>query len=260
VRALVVVGAVVVLSGCGGEDPQRAEIRGYIERTNAVQARFAGDFQRADAAFKAFAKGEPTDAAVLEIAESDIRAAQAAVAAVRAPARAATVHDRLLRVYAIDADLAHETLQLARYRTDSPAALRPLDAASKRLRGELRAARRPATQARALNAFSRALLRTLHRLRALDVPQILAPSHAAQLARLERTRALTGRLRDAVRERDSRRVARLLLRFRAGGEAERAQKALMKQGAATYTGRLQRLAQAQVDLSREQARLRKSVG
>ena len=96
----------------------------YLERTNAVQQRFAPDFQRADAAFKAFANGEPSAGrtiATLARAESDIRSAQDAVAALRPPARAATVHDRLLRVYAIDADLAHETLRLARYREAGPA-------------------------------------------------------------------------------------------------------------------------------------------
>ena len=172
----------VLVSGCGGgESSQRSEVRAYLERTNAVQQRFAPDFQRAGAAFKAFANGE-------EVAGGRCRrssaprptsaARQAAVAAVRPPARAATVHDRLLRVYAIDADLAHETLRLARYREQGPAALAGLDRASKRLRGKLRAARKPATQAHALTSFSAAVARTLQRLQALDVPVILAPSHA----------------------------------------------------------------------------------
>lgn len=260
---LVGVGCAVLVSGCGGgEDPERAEVRSYIDHANAVQQRFAPDFQRAGATFKAFTNGEPiAGGAVLALqrAEADIRNAQEVVGAVRPPARAVTVHDRLRRVYRIDADLAHETLRLARYREQGPAALKPLDRASKRLREKLRTARRPETQARALSSFSSALLRTLNALHRMEVPQILAPSHAAQIARLETTRRLTGQLRDAVREKDSRRVARLLLKFRGGGESARSQKALMREGAAQYTGRLTRLAQAQVDLSREQAKLRKSV-
>jgi hypothetical protein len=257
---LVVAGLAVFVSACGGEESsQRSEVRAYLEHTNAVQQRFAPDFQRAGAAFKAFADGKELPDGTLERAETDIRGAQAAIAAVRPPARAATVHDRLLRVYAIDADLAHETLRLARYREQGPLALAGLDRASKRLRVKLRAARKPATQAAALTSFSSAVARTLKRLQALDVPVILAPSHSAQIARLETTRRLTARLRDAVRDRDSRRVAKLLLKFRAGGESERAQRVLVREGAAAYTGRLARLSDAQRDLGREQARLRKSV-
>jgi hypothetical protein len=258
-----VVGVAVVVSACGGgESSQRAEVRAYLERTNAVQQRFAPDFERAGAAFKAFANGDAMQGgtvATLTSAEADIRSAQDAVAALRPPARAATVHDRLLRVYAIDADLAHETLRLARYRDQGPLALAGLDRASKRLRGKLRAARKPATQAQALASFSTAVGRALTRLNGLDVPEILAPSHRAQVERLQTTRRLTGRLRDAVRARDSQRVAKLLLRFRAGGETQRAQRALMREGAVAYTSRLKRLAQAQTDLGREQARLRRSV-
>jgi len=258
---LVAVGLGALVTACGGgESSQRAEVRAYLERTNVVQQRFAPDFQRADAAFKAFANGEEGGSiATLARAESDIRSAQDAVAALHPPARAATVHDRLLRVYAIDADLAHETLRLARYRDAGPRALAGLDRASKRLRGKLRAARKPATQAQALSSFSSAVGRTLSRLNTLDVPEILAPSHRAQVERLQTTRRLTGRLRDAVRDRDSQRVAKLLLKFRAGGESERSSRALMREGAAAYTSRLKRLAQAQTDLGREQARLRRSV-
>jgi hypothetical protein len=260
---LVVAGLGVVVTACGGgESAQRAEVRAYLERTNAVQQRFAPDFQRAGAAFKAFANGDAMPdgtIATLMRAEADIRSAQDAIAAVRPPARAAAVHDRLLRVYAIDADLAHETLALARYRAGGPRALSGLDRASKRLRGKLRSARKPATQAKALASFSSAVGRTLTRLNALDVPEILAPSHRAQVERLQTTRRLTARLRDAVRERDSRRVAKLLLKFRAGGESQRSQRALVREGGAAYTSRLKRLAQAQTDLGREQARLRRSV-
>jgi hypothetical protein len=260
---LVAVGLGALVTACGGgESSQRGEVRAYLERTNAVQQRFAPDFRRADAAFKAFANGDEMAGgtiATLARAESDIRSAQDAVAALRPPARAATVHDRLLRVYAIDADLAHETLRLARYRDAGPRALAGLDRASKRLRGKLRAARKPGTQAQALATFSSAVGRTLRRLNGLDVPEILAPSHRAQVERLQTTRRLTARLRDAVRDRDSQRVAKLLLKFRAGGESLRSQRVLMREGAAAYTSRLKRLAQAQTDLGREQARLRRSV-
>jgi hypothetical protein len=251
--------ALALLAGCGGEEPSRAAVRSYLERVNAVQAAQKGRLTKADATLRAYAKGTATDEASLERVESDIRHARAAVAGVSAPAQAREVHSSLLHVYDLDAGIAHETLRVVRYQGAAPAALKPLDRASTRLRRELKRARQSSTQAAALTRFDGTLGRVVGRLRGLDVPVLLAPAHRSQVRRLESTRRLTRELRTAVRKKDSRAVAKLLLRFRRGSESRRAQRVLARRGIADYTDLLRKLAQAQTDLGRAQARLNRSM-
>ena len=254
-RRLVLAGFVgVLLAGCG-EDPDRAAVRSYLEQVNAVQAASQVALGRADATLKAYAKGTPTDEAELLTAEADILNARDAVAGVRPPGLARDVHARLLHVYELDAGVAHETLRVARYQKAAPRALKPLDRASPRLRRELKRARTSESQAAALTRFSGTLGRVVARLEGLDVPVLLAPAHNAQVRRLESTRRLTAQLRAAVRKKDSRAVAKLLLRFRHGSESQRAQRVLARRGIADYTGLLRGVATAQTDLGRAQAAL-----
>src|SRR4051812_12990420 len=117
----------LVAVGCGsGEDAQHAAVRGYLERVNAVQAGSRGDLARATVVLRGYAQGKPIGAGALAGVEADLRAARAKVAAVRPPARARDVRDRLLRVYDIDAGLTHETLRMVRYQDAAPLALAPL--------------------------------------------------------------------------------------------------------------------------------------
>ncbi len=67
------------------------------------------------------------------------------------------------------------------------------------------------------------------------------------------------RLQSAVRDKDSRRVAKLLLRFRKSTDAPAAsERALTKRGITAYTARLQELTEAQTELGRAQARLNRT--
>jgi hypothetical protein len=259
VRRLVLVGvAGVLLAGCG-EDPERAAVRGYLEHVNAVQAGQQNALGQADATLKAYAKGTPIDASELLRVEAQILNARDAVAAVTPPARARLVHSRLLHVYDVDAGVAHETLRVVRYQGAAPQALKPLDRASSRLRRELKRAKTSGSQAAALTRFSGTLGRVVARLEGLDVPVLLSPAHRSQVQRLESTRRLTAELRTAVRKKDSRAVAKLLLRFRRGSESRRAQRELSRRGIADYTSLLRGVAAAQADLGRAQADLNRSL-
>jgi hypothetical protein len=249
----------LVAIGCGGgEDPQRAAVRGYLTRVNAVQANSRADLARANVVLRGYAQGKPIGAGALQGVEADIRAARAKVAAVQPPARARDVHTRLLTVYDLDAGLAHETLRMVRYQDAAPLALAPLSEASTRLRHDLKTARQPATQARALQHFRTSVKHTLTKLEALDVPVLLAPAHRAQVHRLQATRRLSAELRSAVLHKDSQKVAKLLLKFRRTSRTGPSQHKLSKRGIAGYTARLHALVDAQIALARAQANLNKS--
>jgi hypothetical protein len=213
---------------------------------------------RADTVLRGFAQGKPIGAPALAGVEAEVRAVRAKVAAVPPPQPARDVHDRLLAIYDLDADLVAETERMVRYQEEAPAALEPLDGASKRLRRDLDRARRASTQARALDRFGATLGKASRRLEGLDVPVLLEPAHAAQVKRLGSTRKLSTQLQSAVRKKDSRRVAKLLLRFRRGTTSKRAERALTQRGITAYTARLQELTEAQTELGRAQARLNRT--
>lgn len=250
--------ALGLLAGCGGEDASRAEVRAYLERVNRVQSAQKDVLVRADTVLRGYAQGKPIGAPALAGVEADVRRARAAVAAVRPPAPAQDVHDRLLRIYDLDGDLVAETVRMVEYQEAAPAALAPLDRASTKLRRDLDRARQASTQARALDRFGDALAKVSRRLERLDVPVLLEPAHAAQIKRLESTRKLSAQLQSAVRKKDSRRVAKLLLRFRKSTASKRAERALTQRGITAYTARLQELTAAQTELGRAQARLNRT--
>ena len=250
--------APVFVAGCGGEDSERAAVRSYLERVNEVQSAQKEVLVRADTVLRGYAESKPIGAPALAGVEADVRRVRAQVAAVPPPSAAREVHDSLLDIYDLDADLVAETERMVRYQDAAPAALAPLDRASSRLRLDLDRAKTPAAQARALDRFGDTLGRASKRLDGLDVPVLLEPAHAVQVKRLGSTRTLSGQLESAVRKKDSRRVAKLLLRFRKSSSSKREERRLTQRGIKAYTARLQQLTEAQTELGRAQARLNRT--
>ena len=121
---------------------------------------------------------------------------------------------------------------LARYTPGARAVATRLKASATELRTRLRGAKQPAAQAAALETYRTRLGAISARLRALTPPPILAASHRAQLARLADVRVLAGRLRTAIRDRDSRRLAKLLIRFRRARGEQPERRGAVAQGAA----------------------------
>lgn len=250
--------ATLFAAGCGGEDPERAEVRAYIERVNAAQTANKDVLLRVETVLRGYAQGATIGAPALEGVEADVRRVRSVVAAVEPPSAAREVHSSLLKIYDLDVGLVAETQRMVEYEADAPATLEPLDRASATLRRDLDRARTPGTQARALDRFGDTLGRVSDDLDTLDVPALLEPAHESQLKRLASTRSLSTRLEDAVRDKDSRRVAKLLIRFRKSTDSQRAQRALTKRGIAAYTARLEELTRAQTAFGKAQARLNRT--
>ncbi len=217
-RCLAGLTAVVVgsVGGCGGES-DRDRVEGYLEDANAIQQRSAPAFRRVNDVYRRFSTGElrPTRAPrELARAERSISAARARLAKLRPPGETSELHRRLLRVYDLNERLARETTQLGRYLPAAAAALRPLQLSNRRLRDDLRAADGPEAQGQALGRYADSLRKVVARLRRLRPPPVLAATDRSRTRRLASTRSLASRLRMAIEARDSKRVARLLLRFR----------------------------------------------
>ena len=208
--ATVLVLAVAVLGGCGGEDEERASVREFLREANRVIRLSAEEFKHANQAYSAFARGRlPADEAAVTFgfAERDIRAARGRVARLRPPKDARALHSRLVRVFDMNAGFAHQTRVLAAYQDRAGATLIRLRGYERGLRTELTEAEGPDAQVAAMQRFADGLQRTRRDLRALDVPRLLLVPHADQLRRLGVTHKLADELRGALEDQDEKRAA-----------------------------------------------------
>jgi hypothetical protein len=251
----------VLAGGCGGES-NRDRVQKYLKEANGIQRRAAPAFKRSNDVYRRLAtnKLRPSRAGrELAGAERAIRATRARLARLDPPSETAELHRRLLRVYDLDAGLAHETTQLGRYLPAATAALRPIRRINRRLGADLRGTQDPAGQGGALGRYAKALGGPLARLRSLHPPPVLARSDRARLKRLSETRSLASRLQAAIESRDSKQVARLLLRFRkvsggSGGDAPFGGAPLR-----AYGERYLAISRAVGALQRERARVERSL-
>jgi hypothetical protein len=266
VRAWIVAGLLAASTGlvaCGGNDHgPRDQVAAYIKHANAIQRAYAPQLKRANAAYVSFSRSQGSDdsaVAALTGARGDVRRVRARLRSLHPPAQARALHARLLRVFDMNVYFADETARLAAYQRDSQGATAPLAGIDRRLRSDLRTARAPKAQERALARFAAGLGVALRRLGALGVPRVLAPQHEAQVRRLTSIRRLAVELRTALRKQQANRVARLVKAFRGNGRAPAPSTPLTRRALADYNRRYRALAQANADLAREQARLDRSL-
>jgi hypothetical protein len=260
--ATVLVLAVAVLGGCGGEDEERARVREFLREANGVIRISADEFKHANQAYSAFARGRlPADEAAVTFrsAERDMRAARGRVARLRPPGDARALHSRLVRVFDMNLGFAQQTRLLAAYQDRAGATLTRLRRYERSLRKELANAEGPDAQVAAMQRFADGLQRTRRDLRALDVPRLLRAPHADQLRRLGVTHELAGELRGALEAQDDERVAKLLVRFRDQANTRRPRRGPSRQAIVGYRQRYRDLNHAYADLAREQARLEREL-
>jgi hypothetical protein len=257
---LLAVLAFPLLWGCG--DAERDSVQRYIARANSVQERYAPHFQQANEAYAQFAEGElPAKEADRDLtaAENALRDARAQLARVEPPPSAAELHRRLLRVVGMSADFAAESTALARYLPAARRTLQRTGAIGTALRRRLRAAEAPAAQADALARYARAIGQRYDALYELEPPPILVPTHRAQLVRLSDSSRLARQLGAASEARDSGRVARLLLEFRAVSRRSDSG-SLTRRAVREYNDRYGAISEATAAMKREQGLLQQRLG
>jgi hypothetical protein len=251
--------AIGLIAGCGEDDRDR--VQRYLEDANGIQRSAAPAFKRANDSYRRFATGKlppARSAARLRTAERSIRRTRARLARLDPPSQASKLHQRLLRVYDLNADFAHETTQLGRYLPAASAALEPVAKVNRQLSKDLGRTRDPATQASALLRFANGLKEPIARLRRLHPPPLLVATDRRRRRQLIATRRLALRLRDALAARDPKSVARLLLRFRRvtrSGGGERFTAPALR----AYNERLLAINRAAAAVQRERSRIERSL-
>ena len=247
----------VCAAGCGGTS-SRDRVDDYVKAVNAAQASAAPAFREANRSYAQFIK-HPTSGAEavrrLRAAEQSIRRTQARVARLPAPAAARRMREQLLRVYRLNAGLAHETVMLARYTPARRRAMRPVQQANRRLSAALARSAAPDEQAAAFADYRRRLAQTTAALRRLKPPPVAAAANHQQIRRLQASGRLAGELRDAVIARDPARTARLVVAFRQVGRVRAGERAVQERELGEYAERRRAIARAVGRLQRERARL-----
>jgi hypothetical protein len=246
-----------VAGGCG-DSSARDDVEGYLKRVKSVQTASQPALVRANRVYVRFLRGKlPARRAPVALtgAEASIRRARRTVARLDPPADARKLHRLLLGVYDANARLARETTLLGRYSPARVRALRPLARVNRRLGRELPRAGGPDGQAAVLGRYGDAVGRIVARLRRLHPPPVAASAHRALVARLGSLGSLARRLRAAVRERDPKRVARLLVRFRKLTTGRSGTEAISARAVAAYTRRREAIGHRVAAMNRELARL-----
>lgn len=241
--AVVVLACAGLLAGCGGESPDRASARRYVEQVNALSAATRPEVDAASKLYKRFADQKLSDREASDATRANaraIRGARAKVAALATPPQARRLRGALLGYWDAQLDAAVQTALLADYVPAEKRALRPARELSRALSRALRdVTGGPPAQARGLRRYADGLKRIGDDLRALKPPLILRSARDAQLRRLAASRGTALSLRSAVLRRDPAAVRRQLARFRRAnrrGLDPAATKAAYRAYTATFRG------------------------
>jgi hypothetical protein len=250
--------ALGTLAGCGDDKQDaRDQVRAYLKDVNRIERTAAPDVKRANKAYTRFARGKlkPEDAASeLKRSDIEIRDVRDRLAALDAPERARPLHRKLVALYTGVARFTQQSAVLANYQWGADVALEPVARYNRDLRKGLGRAESASAQARLLDRFSRRIAGVVRDLRNLQAPQVLNVSHEDQIRRLDATRRLAARLRQALREGDAPLIARLVGRF-SGQPGGGPREGLARKAIAEYNNRYRELNQSYGDVYREYRRL-----
>jgi hypothetical protein len=259
-----VLAAALLAAGCGGDE--REDVESYIREVNTLQQELLVPLTEASAAYRSFSTSEKELTKLrpkLIEAEASVRRLDRRVAQLRPPDDARRLHERLRELTGAQVALADELERTSAYMPAYLATLRPLDAAEKALRTELRAARNARAQAQAIRRFEAAVDEVLRQLRGLDVPRLANAEQGTQTRTLEKLAASAGDLARALERGDRQaEVLRLVQRFAnapLSGRSASAQRARIA-AVRAYNARVDRVSEAARAVEQERLRLEQSLG
>lgn len=255
--ALIALGAYVLTRGPSA----RSEVASYVEAVDAAEARLAPRLGRVDSAYGAFRLDAGTLArgrSSLVAAERSIRQARAEIATQPAPARVTELRRRILHAFDLEIALAHDLVRVSQALPRLAAVNAPVTPAAKKLSQELKAATKAKQQQAALATYTALLRRVAVEVAALDAPPLLAPTAAAEAARLRARAGVLDRLGRAAAQGNKPEVDQLeryLARVATQTEVTRAE----HDAVARYNRRVAAIAAANAAVTAELHRLNGSL-
>ena len=259
-----VLAAALLAAGCG--DDERKDVESYIREVNILQQELLAPLTDASAAYQTFSTSEKELARLrpkLVEAEASVRLLDRRVAELRPPADARTLHERMRELTGAQVALADELERTSAFMPAYLATLRPLDSAEQALRSELRAARSPQAQVRALERFEAAVDDVLRELRALDAPGLASAEHETQIETLETLAVSAGELARAIESGDRpAQILRAVQRFAnapLSGQSAASQRVRIT-AVKAYNARVDGVLEAARAVEQERLRLEEALG
>jgi hypothetical protein len=263
---LVAVAALLLATGCGGHSKHKA-VADYITRVDDVEQGMAGPLQQVTRVNRSFAKSQSNPKAEVELAKSEqtMRKLRVRLGKVTAPPEAAHLHALLLRLVDREVALTHETRQLATFVQRYQAVLRPMQAASTKLKTKLAEKAKGAAATKALDAekadeldrYASAASGVIAKLKTLDPPPVWNPTWAAELSALEQLRTSALALAAGIRSNDAKAIPQLLEHFDAAAVSNQSTAAQKREIAAVkaYDARVKALVKLATAVQIERTRL-----
>jgi hypothetical protein len=288
-----VAAAVVVTVQARGssESASHRRVSAYIKQVDGVQQSLGFRLTRLLAAYRGFTTGNagPRVRSQLAEAERTLRTVERRVRALEPPPEARQLHRLIVRLLALDGDVAHEVFQIATFSPEFRRVLAGAVKASRQLSTELagvkfptphqvhgspaeiakaradyhaRATAAAVAQADAVEKYCAALASVLTKMRALRPPPVLAPELQTQERAFAATRKAGLTLGAGLRSSDLSQVPALSRRFsvaaRSAGSvaSQRAQIAAIK----AYNARVRQVGALGAQIRKEVTRLQQAVG
>ncbi|HUH15477.1 MAG TPA: hypothetical protein VML35_06305 [Gaiellaceae bacterium] len=215
---LALIALAAALAGCGGDgdDDRRDAVSAYIRDANTALQGSATALVQAERALRDFsldgaaaAESERELTSVLDTLAS----VRAALARLRPPAEARTLHADTLELVDTQVRLAGDLRDLAGHLPAAARVLRDAEAARAKLQGALESSGTGEEQAAATRAYAVEVERSLAAFRALEPPDILADWHTGQLNVLQMSVSLATDLADALEAKNEDEIRRVLSGF-----------------------------------------------
>jgi hypothetical protein len=261
VASAALVALIVALVLTRGES-RRDAVAAYIDDVNHAQLDLQPQLRRIDTTYRRFS----LDSKKLEAQQNDLAKAEAVIRRVRTrvaaldpPDVARRLHAQILEALALEASFAHDIAEMAlalpRYARENTR----LTPALIRARNDLKDARTPAQQDRALAGYAAVLRTTARGLEQIDAPAILKSTIDARAARLQTTARVMDRLRRAVKQ-GNRAEATQLNRYLARTSREPEVTQAQHDAVVAYNRRLRAISLARAAVERERQRLDRTLG
>ena len=262
VATVAVTVVVLLLTGCGDDHAGRHAVARYVSAVNSVELQMKGplvELQHTNARFST-KKPAATHAHAVHARETLVRL-QHKLQQLKPPPEAARLHARMLTLVAAEVALAREVESLSVFLPRIAQALAPMGAIQKKLNVELRASKKRAAQARALETYAQALDAPVRALRALDPPPISQPVRNGQLATLVRVRGTALALAQALRAHADARLPALEREFTVAARSDSSVTAQRARVAAivAYNKRVKTLGTLATSVEKEQRRLDRTL-